>query len=125
MILQPPMDRIPEFTNQELEVARAVLAERYACRVEPDLAESELRLDRYALDLVSWPTLDWNERGGHFGVFKTAPSRYRCQVFHRIREVFGTGLEEYDDLGDCILTLLRVQSDHERERDRGREPARP
>ena len=119
------MDRIPEFTNQELEVARAVLAERYACRVEPDLAESELRLDRYALDLVSCPTLYWNERGCHFVVFKTAPSRYRCQFFYRIREVFGTGLEEYDDLGDCILTLLRVQSDHERERDRGQEPARP
>ena len=117
------MDKIPEFTNQELEVARAALAERYARLVEPDLAESELRLDRYALELVSCPTLYWNERGCHFVVFKTAPSRYCCQFFYRIREVFGTGIEEYDDLGDCILTLLRVQSD--RERERGRDSARP
>lgn len=110
------MDHIPEFTAQELEVARAILAERYAHPVEPEPAESELRLDPHALELVTCPSLYWKERGCHFVVFKTAPSRYRCQFFYRIREVFGTGIEEYDDLGDCILTLLRVQSDHERER---------
>lgn len=117
------MDSIPDFTEQELSVADAVLEERYGRPVTPELAQSELRLDRHAFELVSCPTLYWSERACHFVVFKTGPSRYRCQFFYRIREVYGTGIEEYDDLGDCMLTLLRVQSDHERDRARETDPS--
>ncbi|HQU15261.1 MAG: hypothetical protein B7Z66_09070 [Chromatiales bacterium 21-64-14] len=108
------MDRIPDFTAHEMEVAGAILLERYEKTVELEFAQSELRLDPHARDLVDCPTLYWNERGCHFVVFKTAPSRYRGQFFYRVRQTYGTGIEEYDDLGDCVLTLVRVQSDHER-----------
>jgi hypothetical protein len=26
--------------------------------------------------------------------------------------MFGTGIEEYDDLSECLVTLLQVQADH-------------
>jgi hypothetical protein len=44
-----------------------------------------------------------------------AADRYRCQFFYSETEQYGTGHDEYNSLGDCILTLLQVQSDHERQ----------
>jgi len=43
-----------------------------------------------------------------------AVDRYRCQFFYSETELYGTGHDEYNSLGDCVLTLLQVQSDHER-----------
>jgi hypothetical protein len=45
-------------------------------------------------------------------VVKTGDRRYRCQFFYRIHQMYGTGIEEYDDLTECVVTLLQVQADH-------------
>ncbi len=47
-------------------------------------------------------------------VCEVAADRYRCQLFYSETEQYGTGRDEYDSLGDCVVTLLQVQSDHER-----------
>jgi hypothetical protein len=47
-------------------------------------------------------------------IIKTDQNRYRTQFYYGNREQYGTGIEEYSDLGDCVLSLLRLQSDHER-----------
>jgi hypothetical protein len=44
-----------------------------------------------------------------------AVDQYRCQFFYSEAEQYGTGHDEYDSLGDSVVTLLQVQSDHERE----------
>jgi len=36
--------------------------------------------------------------------------------FYRIRDRFSTGREEYDDIGDCVTTLLKMQADEEAKR---------
>lgn len=54
------------------------------------------------------------ERGAQFVVCKVAAERFRCQFFYVETEYYGTGHDQYDSLGDCVLTLLQVQSDHER-----------
>ena len=46
---------------------------------------------------------------------KVAAERYRCQIFYSETEQYGTGHDEYNSLGDCVVTLLQVQSDHERQ----------
>jgi hypothetical protein len=43
-----------------------------------------------------------------------AVDRYRCQFFYSEAEQYGIGHGEYKSLGDCVVTLLQVQSDHER-----------
>jgi hypothetical protein len=45
-------------------------------------------------------------------VVKTGDSHYRCQFFYRIHQMYGTGVEEYDDLTECVVSLLQVQADH-------------
>ena len=50
-----------------------------------------------------------------FIVCKVAADRYRCQFFYSEAEQYGTGRDEYDNLENCVMTLLQVQSDHERQ----------
>ncbi len=35
----------------------------------------------------------------------------RCQFFYRRRQMYGTGIPEYDDLAECVVSLLQVQAD--------------
>lgn len=107
---------IPDFTDGEIQLANQTLFERYGRLVPLQAADVELRLDAASEDLASCPSLYWEERGAHFVVSKTGESLFRCQFFYTDVEQFGTGREEYDNLGDCLVTLLRVQADHERER---------
>ncbi len=115
------MTGIPDFSDSELEVVREALAERWGRPVEVEVAEAEVRLNPHSFQLTTCPALYWEADGCHFVVVKTGSSRYRCQFYYRIRQMYGTGIEEYDDLGECVLTLLRVQADHELERRRAGE----
>ncbi len=106
--------QVADFTDFELGMVERLVEQRYGEPVPVEVADSELRLDPGSDELSLCPTLYWTARGAHFVVFKVAESRYRCQFFYTDADHYGTGREEYDDLSDCVLTLLRVQSDHER-----------
>lgn len=106
---------IPDFTETEQKLVSALLLKRYAKPVSQQLADSELQLDATSEELTLCPTLYWSERGAQFVVCKVADGRYRSQFFYSDTEQYGTGRAEYDDLEDCVVTLLQVQSDHERQ----------
>lgn len=106
---------IPDFTAAEQELVAKLLQRRYSKPVAMQLADSELQLDPASETLTLCPTLFWSERGAQFVVCKVAASRYRCQFFYSEGEQYGTGRAEYDDLENCVTTLLQVQSDHERQ----------
>ncbi|OGT01122.1 MAG: hypothetical protein A3F73_12265 [Gallionellales bacterium RIFCSPLOWO2_12_FULL_59_22] len=106
---------VPDFTDAEQKLVSGLLLKRYAKLVPLQLADSELQLKVPAKKLTLCPTLYWSERGAQFVVCKVADGRYRSQFFYSDAEQFGTGREEYDDLEDCVVTLLQVQSDHERQ----------
>ena len=106
---------VQDFTETEQKLASALLLKRYARLILPQLADSELQLDAHSDELTLCPTLYWNERGAQFVVCKVAADRYRSQFFYSDTEQYGTGRAEYDDLNDCAVTLLQVQSDHERQ----------
>ena len=106
---------IPDFTEAEQKLVSGLLLKRYSKLVPLQLADSELQLTAPLKKLTMCPTIYWSERGAHFVVFKVAESRYRCQFFYSEAEHFGTGREEYDDLESCVVTLLQVQADHERQ----------
>jgi hypothetical protein len=106
---------IPDFTDAEQKLVSASLFERYGKLVPLQMADSELQLDALSDELSLCPTLYWAERGAQFVVCKVAADRFRCQFFYSETEQYGTGHDEYDSLGDCVVTLLQVQSDHERQ----------
>jgi len=106
---------ISDFTETELKLVSASLFEQYGKLVPIQLADSELQLDAASEELTLFPTIYWAERGAQFVVCKVAADRYRCQFFYSETEQYGTGHDEYNSLGECVLTLLQVQSDHERQ----------
>lgn len=59
------------------------------------------------------PTLYWEVDGCHFVVCKTGDSKYHCQFFYGKNEQYGTGIDSYSDILECVISLIRVQADHE------------
>lgn len=105
---------IPDFTDMEFSLVRETVAERFQKDVEIFRIEGEVRMDPEDRELVPCHGLYWKERNANFVIFKTGDGRFRCQFYYRVHQQYGTGKFEYTDLGDCVVTLLQVQSDHER-----------
>lgn len=110
------MNPIPEFSPNELWIIHDTLKQRFEQEIAVELAESEIRLNPLSSELSLCPVAYWEALGANFIVAKVAEGRYRCQFFYRVHEQFGTGIEEYDDLTECIVTLLQVHADHEQQR---------
>ena len=106
------MSTIEDFTKSELWIIKTTLEERYGVATEPMLADTELRLNPYATELTPCPAACWEHEDCHFIICKTGDSNYRCQFYYRVHQMYGTGVEEYDDLSECIVTLLQVQADY-------------
>lgn len=104
---------IPDFTESEQKLVSTLLFKRYGKLIPMQLADSELQLGADPAQLTTCPTVYWNERGAHFVICKVTADRYRCQFFYSDSDQYGTGRDEYDDLENCVVTLLQVQSDHE------------
>src|SRR5690242_3960263 len=98
---------VPDFTEAEIKLASQTLRERYGHEVPVETAEAEIGLGEGA-ELTTCPVLYWEERGAHFVVFKVADSRYRAQFFYSETTQFGTGKGDFNNLGDCLITVLQV-----------------
>jgi hypothetical protein len=106
---------IPEFSDVELKLVNQTLLERYGHMVALQAADAEVQLEPDSEDLTTCPVIYWEERGAHFVVFKLGASRFKAQFFYNEATQFGTGKDSYDNLGDCVITLLQVQADHEQQ----------
>ena len=107
---------IADFDSAERWVIESALKERYGHIVPIELADSELKLDPDAPVLTACPSVFWSERGCNFLIFKTGEDRYRSQFFYSDEEQYGTGRAEFDELAECVGLLLKLQADHEKER---------
>ena len=105
---------ISDFSQEMQEYVAGLLEQRYGKRVDLQLADSELQLDLLSEELTVCPTHYSSERGAQFVVYKVDENRFRCQFFYSPAEQFGTG-HDYDDIEKCVVTLLQVQADHERQ----------
>lgn len=105
---------IQDFTEAELKLAGQTLLERYGHDVSIETGDAEIGIGDDP-DLTVCPVMYWKERGAQFVVVKTGDSRFRAQFFYSEAQQFGTGKNDFDNLGDCLVTVLQVQSDHERQ----------
>ncbi|MDP1609774.1 MAG: hypothetical protein Q8M11_01845 [Sulfuritalea sp.] len=103
---------LPDFTDSEFQLVNQILLERYNRLVSLQAVEVELLLDPEDKEPSACPALYWSELGAEFIVAKVADQRFTCQFFYSESEVFGTGHESYDNLGDCVTNLLQLQADH-------------
>ncbi len=83
---------------------------------ELNLADVEARLYPDDRSLTDCPSVLWTMDDCSFVVMKTGESNFRCQFFYTPAEQYGTGIEEYTDLDQCMTTLLQIHADHESSR---------
>ncbi len=103
-----------DFSPREHWVVESALEERYGKRIDIQQADVELRLDPALPDLTEYPALVWKVGRATFVISKLDDECFRSQFFYSVREQYGTGKEDYDDLSECVTTLLKLQADHER-----------
>jgi hypothetical protein len=109
----PPMAQIPDITETEQWVMKTTLRERYGRDMDIQLADADIRLHASDRELTSCPVIYWAaDDGCNFVVFKTGERSYRCQFFYKPYKQMGTGIEAYDDLTECAVSLLQAQADY-------------
>lgn len=106
------MRETPDIKESESWVVRTTLRERYNEEIEPQIADAEIRLRPSDRDTSSCPVWYWEKEGCHFVIFKTGDRNYRCQFFYKPYRQYGTGVFEYTDITECIVSLLQAQADH-------------
>jgi len=106
---------ISDFTDADRWVVETALKERYGKIVKPEPADSEIKLDPASSEVTVCPTLYWEQNDVEFVIFKIGAARYRSQFFYSVLEQYGTG-RDFDDLAECVVTTLRLQADHEKDR---------
>ena len=94
-----------------MALMREALRERFGHAVAMDEVETEIRIHPADRDLTLCPALYWEEAGCRFVLSKTGVNQFRSMFFWSVRDRFSTGQEEYDNLGDCVVTLLKMQED--------------
>ncbi|MEO5342502.1 MAG: hypothetical protein H7842_04035 [Gammaproteobacteria bacterium SHHR-1] len=107
------MQQIPDFSETELWIINTTLKERYAQPPELQLADSEIRLHPSDREVSQVPAAIWQADECNFVIFKTGDRNYRGQFFYRLYQQYGTGVHEYDDLTECIVSLLQTQADYQ------------
>lgn len=108
---------IPDFNDAELWTLEQTLKERWGNDhgIELQFADADIRLSPSDRETAECPAAIWAYKGCNYVIFKTGSKKYRCQFFYRGYQQYGTGVHEYDDMGDCIVSLLQVQADYQRE----------
>jgi hypothetical protein len=107
------MATIPEFNKNELWIIQDTLKQRYRKDAEVELVDVEMRLSPHSTVLTPCPAVYWQDDGANLLIVKIDEGHYRSQFFYRVHQQFGTGVEDYTDLTECVVTLLQVQADNQ------------
>ncbi len=103
--------KIPDFTETEFWTVRSTLKERYGKEVETQLADTEVMLGD-AGDMAWCPAIFWSAKGANFAIVKTGAKRFRAYFYYHPEHQLGTGIDSYDEIGDCVISVLQVEADH-------------
>jgi hypothetical protein len=103
-----------DFTESELWAIETTLKERWPGEsIELQQADVDIRLFPEDRELSERPAVVWEHGTTSFVVIKAFDRNYRCQFYYRGYQQYGTGKNEFDDLTDCIVTMLQVHADKE------------
>ncbi len=110
-----PKKKIEDFSPTELDVVKTTLTERFGQEIPVELGDAEIRLYPDDRELVTRPVMYWAspEDDSKFFIAKVKNNEFRCQFFYRGYQQYGTGKDRYDNVGDCVISMLQVHTEHE------------
>jgi hypothetical protein len=108
------MSTIKEFSDAEQWAVNTTLNERWPNEnIELQLADVEIKMFPHERELTTCPALFWQVGETSFIIIKVGDRAYRSQFYYKGFQQYGTGKSEFDDIADCITTLLQVHADKE------------
>lgn len=116
------MSTIKDFSDAEQWAVSTTLKERWPNQdMELQLADVEIKMFPHERELTTCPALFWEKEETSFIIIKVGDRAYRSQFYYRGYQQYGTGKSEFDDIADCVTTLLQVHADKEVERQQEKE----
>jgi hypothetical protein len=108
------MSPVPDFTDAEQWAVETTLKERWPGQPhEIQLADVEIKMYPQDRQLTVCPAIFWEHDKTSFVIVKVAEKTYRSQFYYRGFQQYGTGKTDYDDITDCVVTMLQVHADKE------------
>lgn len=108
------MSSIPDITETEQWAISTTLKERWPkLSIELQLADVEVRMHPGDRELAECPAIFWQVDEASFIIIKVAERVYRAQFFYRGYQQYGSGAKDFDDINDCLVTMLQVHADRE------------
>ena len=108
------MSPVADFTEAEQWAVESTLKERWPGKdLEIQLADVEIKMHPPDRELTVCPAIFWEVGSTSFVIIKVAERTYRSQFYYRGFQQYGTGKPEYDDITDCVVTMLQVHADKE------------
>jgi len=105
---------IKDFSDAEQWAVNTTLKERWPkLDLDIQLADVEIKMYPHERELTVCPALFWQVGETSFVVIKVGDRAYRSQFYYKGFQQYGTGKSEFDDIADCITTLLQVHADKE------------
>ena len=105
-------NKIPDFTEPELQIVATALIDRYGEEVETHLADAEMQSGDEA-GKVTCPVIFWRWQDASLLIFKMGQNHYSARYFYDPGEQFHPAEEDFGDIANCVLALLMAQEDHE------------
>jgi hypothetical protein len=116
------MPTIKDFSDAEQWAVNTTLKERWPkLDLDIQLADVEIKMYPHERELTVCPALFWQVGETSFVVIKVGDRAYRSQFYYKGFQQYGTGKSEFDDIADCITTLLQVHADKESDLQREKE----
>lgn len=81
--------------------------------IELQAADVEIRMHQEERELTECPALFWQVDEANFIIFKVAERTYRSQFYYRGYQQYGSGIKDFDDIAECVVTMLQVHTDRE------------
>ena len=108
------MSTINDFSDAEQWAVSTTLKERWQNKdLDIQLADVEIKMFPHDRELTICPAIFWQVGETSFIIIKVGDRTYRSQFYYRGYQQYGTGKAEFDDIADCITTLLQVHADKE------------
>ena len=109
--------KIKDFSESDIWTIQQTLDERWGKdKVETQLADVDIRLRPGDRELSTCPAVFWEFEDSNFVVFKIGRSTYKTQFYYKGRDQYGTAVPSFDNILDCIVTVLQVHADLESEK---------
>lgn len=98
-----------DFSKAEIKIINQAINTRWK-KMDLHLADIEITRSSKDKQTTLCPAVVWETKDCTFVVVKVDESVYKSVFYYLATKQIDTGVNEYNDLADCVMTLMKVQA---------------